>query len=121
MKNIFFVILSLSLLFAMPAKAEPSVDQWRLVKKTWLLPGDAADVHEYKYDANGRVSEIRNLSGKTLKNTEKDFVYDGDRIKRCSLYIKGSKMYTYEFTYDGQGRLSQPQGHHARYLFRQAG
>lgn len=106
MKYIFIVIVFLSLLIAIPAKAETSVNKWRLVKKAWLLPGDAADIYEYKYDAAGRVSEIRNLSGKTLKNTEKDFVYEGDRIKRCSLYIKGSKMYTYEFTYDGQGLLS---------------
>lgn len=107
MKNIFFALLFLSLPIAIPANAQPSVDQWRLVKKTWLLPGDAADIYEYKYDGAGRISEIRNLSGKTLKNTEKDFAYDGDnRIKSFSLYIKGSKLYTYEFTYDAQGRLT---------------
>jgi len=105
MKTIFFALLFLSLPIAMPANAQASADQWRLVKKTWLLPGDAADIYEYKYDGAGRVTEIRNLSGKTLKNTEKDFIYDSDnRIKSSSLYIKGSKLYTYELSYDDQGR-----------------
>ncbi len=107
MKNLYFAALCLSMLIAIPANAEPSVNQWRLVKKTWLLPGDSLDIYEYKYDGAGRVSEIRNLSGKTLKNTEKDFVYDSDnRITSSSLYIKGSKLYSYEFTYDKQGHLA---------------
>ncbi|MEO8002054.1 MAG: hypothetical protein ABI644_09260 [Arenimonas sp.] len=107
MKNILFAVLFLSLIISIPAGAQPSVNQWRLVKINWQLPGDAADIYEYKYDSAGRVSEIRNLSGKTLKNTEKDFVYDSDnRIKSCSLYIKGNKLYTYEFTYDDEGRLT---------------
>lgn len=107
MKSIFFAALSLSLFAALPADAQPSPDQWRLVKKSWVIPGDAADSYEYKYDGAGRVIEIRNLGGKTLKNVEKDFTYNSDnRIKSFSLYIKGAKLYTYEFVYDGQGRLS---------------
>ena len=107
MKKLIFAVLCLSMLSGLPANAEPSVSQWRLVKKTWLIPGDSLDIYEYKYDGAGRVSEIRNLSGKTLKNTEKDFVHDSDnRITSSSLYIKGNKLYTYEFTYDSQGRLT---------------
>jgi len=52
--------------------------------------------------------EIRNRSGKTLKNTEKDFVYNAEgNIIRSSLFIKGEKLYTYEFLYDDQGRLTR--------------
>jgi len=107
MKNIFFAILFISALVACPVAAEPSPDQWRLVKTSWVIPGDTADIYEYKYDGAGRVIEIRNFAGKTLKNIEKDFTYDGDkRIKSFSLFIKGDKLYTYQFTYDGQGRLA---------------
>ncbi len=107
MKKLFFTTAFLYLLVAIPVNAQPSTEQWRLVKKSWVIPGDAADNYEYKYDGSGRVIEIRNLGGKTLKNTEKDFVYNSDnRIERSSLYIKGNKMYTYEFAYDGQGRLT---------------
>ena len=107
MKKLFFAALCLSMLITISTRAEPSPNQWRLVKKTWLIPGDSLDIYEYKYDGAGRISEIRNLSGKTLKNVEKDFVYDSDnRITSSSLYIKGSKLYTYEFTYDNKGQLT---------------
>ena len=117
MKSIFFTALFLSLFAALPAYSQPSTDQWRLVKKSWVIPGDAADIYEYKYDGAGRVIEIRNLGGKTVKNVEKDFSYDGDsRIKSFSLYIKGAKLYTYELTYDDQGRLSsRTEIKHAQY------
>lgn len=106
MKNIFAIVF-FSVLVVFPAAAQVSPEPFRLVKKSWVIPGDAADIYEYQYDSAGRVTEIRNLDGKTLKNIEKDFSYDGDnRIKSYSLYIKGDKLYTYEFTYDDQGRLS---------------
>lgn len=98
--------LLLSALLPSPGRADASPADWRLVKKTWTIPGDSPDIYEYKYDASGRMTEIRNLSGKTVKNVEKDFVYDADgRISRSSLFIRGEKLYTYEFLYDDQGRL----------------
>jgi len=111
MKNmILFSLIFLSAITSMPINAQASTSQWRLVKKTWLIPGDALDIYEYQYDGNGRITEVRNLSGKTLKSTEKDFVYnDGNRISSFNLYIKGSKLYTYTFTYDDKGRLTSRQ------------
>lgn len=98
--------LLLSALAPTSGRADASTSEWRLVKKTWVIPGDSPDIYDYKYDASGHVTEIRNLSGKSLKNVEKDFVYDTDgRISRSSLFLQGEKFYTYEFVYDDQGRL----------------
>lgn len=107
MKQLFLsASLLLSTIAPSPGHASASPDDWRLVKKTWVIPGDSPDIYEYKYDAAGRISEIRNLGGKTLKNVEKEFDYDaGGRIIRSSLFIKGEKLYTYEFLYDDEGRL----------------
>jgi len=107
MKNILLsIVFFLSACFSYGIHAEASSDQWRLVKKTWALPGDALERYEYQYDTAGRIIEMRNYRGKKLNLSEKDFVYDDHgRISSYQIVFGDSDPYRHVMTYDQQGRL----------------
>lgn len=97
-------------LLSFGSAAQPPAEAWRLVKKTWSIPGDALERYEYEYDAAGRITAMKNYRGKALNQTETDFVYDAqNRITSFRMVSKGADAYSYRFTYDDAGRLSSRQ------------
>ena len=107
MKNLsVFMFVLLSILSPSPSHAQPNANEWRLVKRTWAMVGDALERYEYKYDNAGRITELKNYRGKNLVLTEKDFVYNNlGQTTRYKMVFSDSDPYSHVLTYDQQGRL----------------
>jgi len=105
-KNITTILFFLSIFVSSNIHAQPSPNEWRLVKRTWAMVGDALERYEYKYDGAGRITEFKNYRGKSLILTEKDFVYNKTgQITRYETVFSDSDPYSHLMTYDQQGRL----------------
>ena len=58
-KYIITVLGFLLICLSSNLQAQASASEWRLVKRTWAMVGDALERYEYKYDGIGRITELK--------------------------------------------------------------
>ena len=101
------VIFILSLFISASPQAQQLTNEWRLEKKSWVLPNGESSLSEYIYDALGRMYRIKHYENKKLQSTQGEFMYDkaGHIVSYKEFYPGGTDTMHYFFTYGDENRV----------------